>query len=136
MEVTSPSTLENYRFVSKRAVTPLPPSSGKAKKLTRAVCKMIARDIRPISIVNDTGFLNLLQEAEPCYVVPCRTTITRSLNELYSGELEEQYQVQTLSAVPQICGHLAVEMFIFPSPTILLPQSLKCATIICKLIIF
>ena len=44
MEVTSPSTLENYKFVSKRAVTPLPPSSEKAKKLTRAVCDMIARD--------------------------------------------------------------------------------------------
>ena len=56
------------------------------KKLTRAVCEMIARDIRPISIVNVIGFLIFLQEAELCYVAPCRTTITRSLNELYTSE--------------------------------------------------
>ena len=61
VEATSPSMLENYKFVSKRAVT-------------------------PISIVNDTGFLNLLQEAEPRYVVPCRITITRSLSELHTSE--------------------------------------------------
>ena len=72
-------------FVRKR-ISPLPPSSDKAKKLTRAVCEMIARDIRPISIVNDVGFLNLLREAEPRYVVPCRTTVTRSLGDLYTIE--------------------------------------------------
>ena len=83
VETTSSSTLDN--FVSKR-VTPLSQSSEKAKKLTRAVCEMIARDVRPISIINDVGFLNLLKEAEPHYVVPCQTTITRSLNDLYTSD--------------------------------------------------
>ena len=41
VEATSPSTLENYKFVSQRAVTPLPPSSEKAKNLTCAVCETI-----------------------------------------------------------------------------------------------
>ena len=82
-EATSSSTLDD--FVSKRVI-PLPQSSEKVKKLTCAVCDMIARDIRPISIVNDTGFLNLLKEAEPQYIVPYRTTITRNLNELYTSE--------------------------------------------------
>ena len=69
--------------MSKR-VSLLPPSSDKAKRLTCAVCEMIARDIRPVSIANDVGFLNLLKEAEPRYVVPCRPTVTRSLSDLYS----------------------------------------------------
>ena len=56
VETTSSSTLDN--FVSKR-ITPLSQSSEKAKKLTHAICEMIARDVHPISIVNDVGFLNL-----------------------------------------------------------------------------
>ena len=64
VEAISSSTLDN--FVSKR-ITPLSQSFEKAKKLTCAVCELIARDICPISIVNDIGFLNLLKEAEPCY---------------------------------------------------------------------
>ena len=47
---------------------------------------MIARYIWLISIVNDIGFLNLLREAEPRYSVPCQTTITRNLNDLYTSE--------------------------------------------------
>ena len=82
VEGTSSSTLDDFV----KRVTPLPQSSEKAKKLTRAICEMIARDIRPISIVNDIGFLNLLREAEPRYSVPCRTTITRNLNDLYTSE--------------------------------------------------
>ena len=82
-EATSTSTLDD--FVSKRVI-PLPQSSEKAKKLTRAVCEMIARDIWPIIIVNNTGFLNLLKEGELRYIVPFRTTITRNLNELYTSE--------------------------------------------------
>ena len=64
VEGTSSSTLDDFV----KCVTPLPQSSEKAKKLTRAICEMITRDIWPISIANDIGFLNLLREAEPRYV--------------------------------------------------------------------
>ena len=47
---------------------------------------MIARDIRPINIVDDAGFLNLLKVAEPRYAVPCRSTILRNLSDLYTTE--------------------------------------------------
>ena len=67
VEGTLSSTLNNFV----KCITPLPQSSEKAKKLTCAICEMIARDIRPISIVNDIGFLNLLREAEPRYSIPC-----------------------------------------------------------------
>ena len=67
VEGTLSSTLDDFV----KCVTPLPQSSEKVKKLTRAIFEMIARVIRPISIVNDIGFLNLLREAEPRYSIPC-----------------------------------------------------------------
>jgi len=45
-------------------------NSDRAKKLTTAIAEFIARDLRPISVVDGTGFLNLMQIAEPRYVVP------------------------------------------------------------------
>ena len=64
----------------------LPYASERVKKLTCAVCKMIARDIHPISIVDDPGFLNLLMVTEPRYAVPCRSTVLRNLSDLYTEE--------------------------------------------------
>ena len=81
VEGTSSLTLDNFV----KHIVPLPQSSEKAKKLTRAICEMIARDIWPISIINDIGFLNLLREAEPRYSVPCQTMIARNLNDLYTS---------------------------------------------------
>ena len=46
----------------------------------------MARDIRPLSVVDDVGFLNLMKEAEPRYIVPCRSTISRHMDELYMTE--------------------------------------------------
>ena len=43
-------------FVGYTNPVTLPHASERAKKLTRAVCEMIARDICPISIVDDPGF--------------------------------------------------------------------------------
>ena len=35
----------------------------------------ITKDLRQVSVVNGSGFLNLMNVAEPSYVVPCRATI-------------------------------------------------------------
>ena len=70
-------------------VTKLPHHSERARKLTNCISEMIARDIQPISIVDDVGFLNLLREAEPRYVVPCRSTISRCIDDLYVSHKEE-----------------------------------------------
>ena len=56
------------------------------KSLTSAVCKFIVRDLRPISVVDDIGFLNLMNVAEPRYIVPCRSTIKRRIDERYLHE--------------------------------------------------
>ena len=86
-ENSRPST--GKQAMMTRYVTPvakLPYSSERAKKLTTLICEMMARDIRPLSIVDDVGFLNLMKEAEPCYIVPCRSTISRHMDELYMTE--------------------------------------------------
>ena len=41
------------------------------KSLTSAVCEFIVRDLRPISVIDEIGFLNLMNVAEPRYTVPC-----------------------------------------------------------------
>jgi len=80
---TMSSTL--YSFITK-CVTPLPELSDKAKKLTHAICEIIAKDIQPISIVNDVGFRYVLKEVEPSYVAPCHLTITRNTDDLYMSK--------------------------------------------------
>lgn len=71
-------------FVSR--VEKLPYNSERAKKLTKSICEMVVRDMRPISMVDDVGFLSLMKEAEPRYIVPCRSTITRHIDDLYVSE--------------------------------------------------
>ena len=57
-------------FMRPAHIEKLAANCNRAKKLTAAIAKFIARDLRPITIVDGTGFLNLMQIAEPCYVVP------------------------------------------------------------------
>jgi len=78
---TISSSLDGFK-----RVMPLLQSSDKVKKLTYAVCEMMARDIRPISIFNHVNFLNVLKEVEPYFVVPCHSTITRNTDDLYTSE--------------------------------------------------
>ena len=73
------STLDPYV----KKVSMLPPNSERAQKLTRRIAEMVCRDMRPLSIVDDPGFLSLMHEAECSYVVPCRSTISRVIDDMY-----------------------------------------------------
>ena len=66
----SQPTLRN--FTKPTTTKSLPSTSARAKELTLALTEFIAKDLRPISVVDDTGFLNLMKVAEPRYVIPCR----------------------------------------------------------------
>ena len=92
MDGTLLSTLDNFV----KCITLLPQFSEKAKKLTHAICEMIARDIRLITIVNEIGFLNLLREAEPRFSITCRTTII--CTPVRSSELRVSWQTWSLSS--------------------------------------
>ena len=75
-------TIERYS-PGTRNVEKLPHNSSRAKKLTESVAEFIVRDLRPVSIVDGDGFLNLMEVAELRYVVPCRHTIDTVINKMY-----------------------------------------------------
>ena len=43
-----------------------------ARKITCLIGEMIAVDCQPFSIVEDDGFVNLVNKLQPCYQMPSR----------------------------------------------------------------
>ena len=73
-----------------KKLTPLSRSSSRWKVLTNSVCYFLAKDLRPLSTLNDHGFLHMLKVFEPRYTPPDRTTFSRHyLPELYAKEREK-----------------------------------------------
>ena len=56
---------------------PLSQSSKRWKQLNNSVCQCIAKDMLPVSIVNNCGFRNMLHTFEPRFVLPDRKTFTQ-----------------------------------------------------------
>ena len=52
-------------------------SSTLHKKITRGIAGMIIHDFQPYSFVEDRGFSELMQQLEPRYQIPHRTTFSR-----------------------------------------------------------
>ena len=59
--------------------SPYPHTSARWKETTDAVLGMIAKDMQPLSVVENGGFRKLVQVLDPRYQLPSRSTITRSL---------------------------------------------------------
>lgn len=57
----------------------LPPNSEKGKRITKAVAAFIAKDLRPYSVVENTGFRYLLKTIEPRYKIPSRSHFTENV---------------------------------------------------------
>ena len=62
----------------------VPAKSELAKKLTDGIADFITRDLRPVSVVDGVGFLNLMHLAEPHYTVPCRKTLMGIIDSRYA----------------------------------------------------
>lgn len=58
---------------------PYPPSHFKKKLLDDKVVKMICKDMRPIKMVEDKGFKELMAVADPRYTLPLRKTVSTEL---------------------------------------------------------
>ena len=54
-------------------------SSTLHKKVTRGIAGMMIHDFQPYSLVEDKGFIKLMQQLEPRYEIPHRTTFSRSV---------------------------------------------------------
>ena len=70
-------------FVRQTGVKKLPHDSKRAIELTDALLEFVARDLRPVSVVDGRGFLNLMEKTEPRYTVPCRRTIMNAIDRKY-----------------------------------------------------
>ena len=70
-------------FCKQRPAEKLLPGSAIAQELTSAVVDFVLRDLRPVSVVDNVGFLHLMEVAEPRYSVPCRRTINSYIDKRY-----------------------------------------------------
>ena len=51
--------------------------------ITNALASFLAKDLRPISLVEGEGFRSFMSVVEPSYQVPCRKTITHALGKIH-----------------------------------------------------
>lgn len=59
-----------------QSVQPFSTDHPKQQPMTKKIAKMICCDLQPLSVVENTGFRELLRVAEPRYVIPSRKAIT------------------------------------------------------------
>ena len=71
----------------KISVVKWPKSSERWKKVTMAIAKWCVKDTRPVQIVEDEGFIRLMDLVQPEYEVPVPTTITNYIDTLYKQEV-------------------------------------------------
>ena len=58
-------------------------SGAKASQITELIADWLTENIRPLSVIDDSGFKRLLQFLEPGYVVPSRTHLTSLIKARY-----------------------------------------------------
>ena len=76
--------------------------STRRRKIDEALVNMLAIDLQPASIVEDTGFLKFLQVVDPRYHPPSRRTIMRSLLPAQHQEIEQRLKDRL--AVANFCA--------------------------------
>lgn len=58
--------------------------------MDKALVKFISRDLQPLNIVNDVGFMKFVYELNPRYSLPSRTTVTNVLIPKMYQEIKEK----------------------------------------------
>lgn len=54
----------------------LPPNSARAQEITEPVAVFICKDLRPYSVVENSGFKKMVSTLEPRYTIPTRKHMT------------------------------------------------------------
>ena len=84
----------------------------RAEEITRRIAEMVARDLRPISIVEGVGFKHLFSYVEPGYRVPSHTHIATVCRRLYNVQKER------LKEEIAGCSHVALTTDIWTSSAV------------------
>lgn len=72
-------------FVRTRA----PCTVGEASSLTNSILNMLITDMRPLSMVEDTGFKTMIKDFNPNYTMPSRTHFTNMMEQKYTEVTEK-----------------------------------------------
>lgn len=76
------------------------------KMLSDAIAEFIARDMRPVSVIDGLGFLNLMHVAEPQYITLCRKMVMELIEWKYT-DLKRDIRGHAAQQewMSPICGH-------------------------------
>lgn len=64
--------------------------SSKYKNMLKVLVLMVVKDLQPFSFVEDKRFKFFSNAAEPGFVVPCRTTMSKTvIPQMYDQEIDK-----------------------------------------------
>ena len=81
--------------------TKLETSSSRHKKIIEKIAGVLIHDFQPYSFVEDRGFKELMEELEPHYKLPHRTTFCRSVIPRIYEEVKEQVKSKVVDLQQQ-----------------------------------
>lgn len=90
------STRSSYRSISPffKRENEYSESSKRKKQLDKALTLMIATDLQPFNIVNDTGFTNFVSLLDPRYILPSKFKIREKImKEMYSDTCQKLKEI-------------------------------------------
>ena len=79
-------------------VTPWKPTDARTKAANKVLLQYIARDMRPLSVVENPGFWGLIAHLQPCYTLPSRPTV-RAMIEPEAANLRSKIKEELASAM-------------------------------------
>ncbi|XP_074551363.1 E3 SUMO-protein ligase ZBED1-like [Halichoeres trimaculatus] len=78
----------------------------RAEKITQGICKLIEKDMLPLSIVDGKGFRDFINLVEPAYHIPSRRNVTRLIESHYvevKWELLKKLSIAVRVAITTDC---------------------------------
>lgn len=90
---TKQSLLSSFISSSKK-----PLNMERTKKINLLILNMIVKDLQPFSMVEDTGFISLMNYIEPTYKIPCRYTLSNTLLDCQYLKIKNQLKEELRGA--------------------------------------
>ena len=83
-------TLESF---SGSRVKKMASDSKRAQEITKRIVEFVAKDMRPVALIEGIGFQNLVATLEPSYQIPSRKSIMKALHSTYD-EVKTRLQTE------------------------------------------
>ncbi|XP_051990723.1 E3 SUMO-protein ligase ZBED1-like isoform X2 [Xyrauchen texanus] len=93
-----PKPIEHRQTTLDNISNKLPSTSARALKITESLVHFICHDLRPYSVVENTGFRYMVNVTEPRYVIPTRKHITEVAVPRMYEEVKQEVKTSLASA--------------------------------------